>query len=252
MRQFLDGDPVGMGGGNRDYDPSPAPGEEAVELRSGWLRRPPATDGLLEALSRMLAEHGALSMAFGKRPEHRVVGAVVRSPEGICIECGRDTLFIDTSELDSIDVTAGMVLARGRFEGGKISWRPYVQRTNSRRLAARTCGGDAGLVCGAIQRMLDAASPVGAVTLTVNEPDEGPYKLQWHEFDPLNGEVVLMVGRLDRLREIRLRADRLANSQIAETHVSAESFRGRVVRLRIAPTEQGETAGLPTGGGQQA
>jgi hypothetical protein len=186
------------------------------------------------ALDRMMSNNEALSMVMGPRGETRVVGGFSGEPRrGVWIESGRDVLFLDDRDIDWVEESDGLIVAAGSFEGGKITWRAYEKRTNRGREAAKRCSGEAGWVCDALERLMVDTEAGECVGVELNTPNEGPYKLQWHEFDETNGEVVLMVGRLDRLRQIRLRSDRLGHAEVLDDEVKAESFRGRMVTLSI-------------------
>lgn len=181
-----------------------------------------------------MSRYEALSMVLGGRGETRVVGDFRAEPRrGVWIESGRDVLFLDDRDIDWVEESDGLVIARGQFEGGEIAWRGYEKRMNRGREAAKRCGGDAGWVCEAIERMLADTEDGECVGVEMDQPSEGPHKLQWHEYDETNGEIVLMVGRLDRLRQIRLRSDRLGNASVLDDEIEAESFRGRMVTISI-------------------
>lgn len=192
---------------------------------------------LLNSLVAMLDRYQGLSMSYGAADELRVVGDVHGDPaSGIWIECGRDDLFVAAQDVDWIDVTPSAIVANGRFECTQITWRPYVQRVSKGRAAAANCGGAAGRLSAEINGMLARASELGErVSLTLDAPTEGPLNLHWVEFDALNGELALMVGRIDKLRQVRLRADKLHLAVVQDHCIRAESFRGRYATLRPVP-----------------
>lgn len=201
---------------------------------TGWQPRGGKAGRLVIALDRMFSRHEALSMVLAPRGETRVVGGFRGEPRrGVWIESGRDVLFLDDRDIDWVDESDEAVIARGSFEGGEIVWRPYEKRMNRGREAAKRCGGDAGWLCEAIERLMGEAEEGECVGVELDQPAEGPYKLQWHEYDEGNGEIVLMVGRLDRLRQVRLRADKLGEAKVLSDEIEGESFRGRMVTLSI-------------------
>ena len=216
-----------------------ASGWQRIEPKegSGWQRRGGKSIRLLQALDRMMSKHEALSMVMGPRNETRVVGGFRGDPRrGVWIESGRDVLFLDDRDIEWVEESEGTVAASGSFEGGRITWRAYEKRMNRGREAAKKCSGDAGWICEAIERLMAESEEGECVGVELTLPNEGPFKLQWHEFDENNGEVVLMVGRLDRLRQVRLRSDKLGMAQVRDEEVEAESFRGRMVTLSIMET----------------
>lgn len=186
------------------------------------------------ALDKLFSRHEALSMVMAPRGETRVVGAFRGEPRrGVWIESGRDVLFLDDRDIDWVDESDDTVIARGSFQGGEIAWRPYEKRMNRGREAAKRCSGDAGWLCEVIERLMQDVQEGECIGVELDQPGEGPYKLQWHEFDEGNGEIVLMVGRLDRLRQVRLRADRLGDAKVLSDEIEAESFRGRMATVAI-------------------
>jgi hypothetical protein len=202
--------------------------------QTGWQHRGGKAGRLVIALDRMFVKHEALSMVLAPRGETRVVGAFRGEPRrGVWIESGRDVLFLDDRDIDWVDESDDSVIARGSFEGGEIVWRPYVKRMTRGREAAKRCSGDAGWLCEAIERLIAGVEEGECVGVELDQPGEGPYKLQWHEYDEGNGEIVLMVGRLDRLRQVRLRSDKLGAAKVLSDEIEAESFRGRIVTLSI-------------------
>lgn len=217
--------PRGESGWRRAEDAGPG---------AGWQTRGGKAGRLVIALQKLFSRHEALSMVMAPRGETRVVGAFRGEPRrGVWIESGRDVLFLDDRDIDWVDETDDTVIARGSFQGGEIAWRPYEKRMNRGREAAKRCSGDAGWLCEAIERLMEDVQEGECIGVELDQPGEGPYKLQWHEFDEGNGEIVLMVGRLDRLRQVRLRADRLGDAKVLSDEIEAESFRGRIATLAI-------------------
>lgn len=200
---------------------------------SGWVQRGGKGRRLLQALSKLIATGEALSMTLANG-ECRVVGNVYGDPRnGVVLEAGWDVLYLADKDINWVEERDGAVIAHGNFRGGQVSWRLYEKRMTRGREAASKVDGDAWWLCDIIDRMGQQLERGECMSVRLSSPDEGPFKLQWHEFDRNNGEVVLLAGRLDRLRQVRLRADRLGEAETSTDEVQAESFRGRMVTIAI-------------------
>jgi (S)-2-hydroxyglutarate dehydrogenase len=146
------------------------------------------------------------------------------------LRCGKLVVAVSPSELAALDALA----ARARANGVQISeLDPAACRELEPQVTAlagihspRTSVTDFGLVCEALQRVIEVAGGtirLGAEVLRITQPDHGPVRIETGDGAVSAGAVVVCAG---------LQADRLARSSGLALRERIVPFRGSWLRVR--------------------
>lgn len=197
---------------------------------------------LIAILKKMLDRHEALSLVVGEQGgKSYVVGRVGGNRrDEIYLWSGEQPIVLKEGWIEGFEELEDKLRIRGDFVGKVMTLRPYQRNATKGMEAARKVGGQAGWVIDAIEGLKDRCAEDECVWVCAADWNGIPRKLQWIEFNDVTGEVLLVAGRLDLLKKVALRAEKLNDAEAGERKVSSLAQWGEMVDVYIDKKTHGQ------------
>lgn len=189
---------------------------------------------VISMLKGLMDKSEALSLSVGSGGPSFVIGHVGGNRrEMIYMHSGDREIVLNENWIDDVEEHPDKVIVRGSFNGGVMLFKPYYKHRTQGIIDAESAGGDAGWLIESIERLKTQCEENEMVWVTTEEWNGELRKLQWVEYDKPRDEVLLVVGRLDKLRRVRLKGETVGDAKCEDGGIDVQAQWGAMIEIFI-------------------